>query len=309
MAVYLLLGDDEERKARGVEKLRAGRTVEAYDGSVTGPESVVSACNSFSLFGDGPFVVLRNLDAWNAAQKAVIVDYLQDPAAGSDLILIGTKLGARERLLTAVKKSGDVHTFEQPTGKALVKWLVGHAKKSGLELPEEVAEDLAARCSGDKIRLLQETAKLALYVGEDEAAHDDVAALCPPDVQSNIFAFVDSLAAGDRDRALRLLEELTSTGEAPLRLTFMIRRQFQLVARARALIESGIPQREIASTLKVPPCVARKLDEQGRKLDDEDLERALVLIQNLESGLKGGSDLSDDLQLEMTVLKLSATPQ
>ena len=309
MTVYLLLGDDEERKARGVEKLRAGRTVEAYDGSATGPESVVSACNSFSLFGDGPFVVLRNLDAWNAAQKAVIVDYLQDPAAGSDLILIGTKLGARERLLTAVKKSGDVHTFEQPTGKALVKWLVGHAKKSGLELPEEVAEDLAARCSGDKMRLLQETAKLALYVGEDEATHDDVAALCPPDVQSNIFAFVDSLAAGDRDRALRLLEELISTGEAPLRLTFMIRRQFQLVARARALIESGIPQREIASTLKVPPFVARKLDEQGRKLDDEDLERALVLIQNLESGLKGGSDLSDDLQLEMTVLKLSATPQ
>ena len=309
MTVYLLLGDDEERKARGVEKLRAGRTVEAYDGSATGPESVVSACNSFSLFGDGPFVVLRNLDAWNAAQKAVIVDYLQDPAAGSDLILIGTKLGARERLLTAVKKSGDVHTFEQPTGKALVKWLVGHAKKSGLELPEEVAEDLAARCSGDKMRLLQETAKLALYVGEDEATHDDVAALCPPDVQSNIFAFVDSLAAGDRDRALRLLEELISTGEAPLRLTFMIRRQFQLVARARALIESGIPQREIASTLKVPPFVARKLDEQGRKLDDEDLERALVLIQNLESGLKGGSDLSDDLQVEMTVLKLSATPQ
>src|SRR5215210_2059913 len=216
MTVYLLLGDDEERKARGVEKLRAGRTVEAYDASTTGPESVVSACNSFSLFGDGPFVVLRNLDAWNAAQKAVVVDYLQDPAAGSDLILIGTKLGARERLLSAVKKSGEVHTFEQPTGKALVKWLVGHAKKQGLDLPEDVAEDLTARCSGDKMRLLQETEKLALYVGEGTATHGDVAALCPPDVQSNIFAFVDSLAAGERDRALRLLEDLISTGEPPL---------------------------------------------------------------------------------------------
>jgi len=309
MTVYLLLGDDEERKARGVEKLRAGRTVEAYDASATGPESVVSACNSFSLFGDGPFVVLRNLDSWNAAQKAVVVDYLQDPSPGSDLILIGTKLGARERLLTAVKKFGEVHTFEQPTGKALVRWLAGHAKKSGLDLPEDVAEDLTARCSGDKMRLLRETEKLALYVGEDAATHEDVAALCPPDVQSNIFAFVDSLAAGDRDRALKLLEELISTGEPPLRLTFMIRRQFQLVARARALLESGTPQREIASLLKVPPFVARKLEEQGRKLDEENLERALALIQDLESGLKGGSDLSDELQVEMTVLKLSGTPQ
>ena len=281
--------------------------LEAFDASAIGPESLVSACNSFSLFGEGPFVVLRDLDAWNAAQKAVIVDYLEDPSPGSDLILLGKKLGARERLLAAVEKSGEVHTFEQPTGKALVKWLVGHAKRLDLDLPEDVAEDLAKRCSGDKMRLLQETEKLALYVGEDTATHDDVAVLCPPDVQSNIFAFVDSLAAGERDRALKLLEDLIGTGEPPLRLTFMIRRQFQLVARARALIDRGTPRKELASRLKVPPFVARKLEEQGRKFDEEDVERALVLIQDLESGLKGGSSLSDELQVEMTVIGLSET--
>ena len=304
MTVYLLLGDDEERKSRGVEKLRAGRTVEAYDASAIGPETLVSACNSFSLFGEGPFVVLKDLDAWNAAQKAVIVDYLEDPSPGSELILLGKKLGARERLLTAVKNSGEVHAFEQQTGKALVRWVVGHAKKLGLDLPEDVAEDLTHRCSGDKMRLLQETEKLVLYVGDGTATHDDVAALCPPDVQSNIFAFVDSLAAEKRDKALRLLEDLIANGEPPLRLTFMIRRQFQLVARARALIERGIPRKEIASLLKVPPFVARKLEEQGRELDEEDLERALAQVQDLESGLKGGSDLSDELQVELTVLGL-----
>jgi DNA polymerase-3 subunit delta len=309
VTAYLLLGDDEERKARGVEKLRKGRTLEAYDASATGPDSVVLACNSFSLFGEGPFVVLRNLDAWNAAQKAVVVDYLQNPSPGSDLVLIGKKLGARERLLAGVKKSGEVHTFKQPTGKALVRWLVGHAKEQGLDLPEDVAEDLTTRCSGDKMRLLQETEKLALYVGEGTANHDDVAALCPPDVQSNIFAFVDSLAAGERDRALGLLEDLISTGEPPLRLTFMIRRQFQLVARARALLDRGAPQKEIASILEVPPFVARKLDELGRKLDEEDLEYALATIRDLESGLKGGSNLPDEFQIEITVLKLSGAPR
>jgi DNA polymerase III subunit delta len=305
MTVYLLLGDDEERKSRGVEKLRAGRTLEAYDASETSPETLVSACNSFSLFGEGSFIVLKNLDAWNAAQKAVIVDYLKDPSPGSDLILLGKKLGARERLLSAVKNSGEVHTFDQPAGKALIRWLVGHAKQMNLDLPEDVAEDLTNRCSGDKMRLLQETEKLALYVGDRTTTHDDVAALCPPDVQSNIFAFVDALAAGERDRALALLEGLISTGEPPLRLAFMIRRQFQLVARARALLDRGTPQKELSSRLKVPPFVVRKLEEQGRKLDEEDLERALALIQDLEGGLKGGSYLSDELQVEMTVLGLS----
>jgi DNA polymerase III subunit delta len=308
MTVYLLLGDDEEKKSRGVEKLREGRTVEAYDASETGPEALVSACNSFSLFGEGPFVVLRDLDAWNAAQKAVIVDYLKDPSPGSDLILIGKKLGAREKLLSAVQNAGEVHTFDQPKGKALIRWLAGHAKKMDLDLPEDVAEDLVNRCSGDKMRLLQETEKLALYVDDRTATHDDVAALCPPDLQSNIFAFVDSLTAGQRDKALALLEDLISTGEPPLRLTFMIRRQFQLVARARALLDRGTPRKELSSRLKVPPFVARKLEEQGSKLDEQDLERALTRIQDLEGGLKGGSDLSDELQVEMSVLDLSESP-
>ena len=308
MGVYLLLGDDEERKARGVEKLRRGRTVEAFDASAATPQTVVSACNSFDLFGEGPFVVVRNLDAWNAAQKAVVVDYLENPAEGSDLLLLGKKLGARERLLSAVKKSGDVADFQQPTGRALVKWLVGHAKKLGLDLPDGVAEDLADRVSGDKMRLVRETEKLALYVGDGTATLEDVEKLCPPDVQSNIFAFVDALAAGERGRAIELLEALVGTGEPPLRLTFMVRRQFRLVARARALFERGVPQPEVARDLKVPPFVARKLSEQSRKLDERDLERALATVLELESGLKGGNDLRDELQVELAVLNLSRSP-
>jgi DNA polymerase-3 subunit delta len=308
VGTYLLLGDDEERKARGVEKLRGDRAVEAYDASETGPEAVVSACNSYSLFGEGPFVLVKNLDAWNAAQKAVVVEYLENPAPAADLVLLGKKLGAREKLLAAIKKSGEVHNFEQPTGKALVGWVVGHAKKLGFDLPEDVARNLTDRCSGDKMHLTSELEKLALYVVDETATQEDVEALCPPDVQSNIFAFVDSLAAGDRGRALKLLEDLISTGEPSLRVTYMVRRQFGLVARARALFERGASQREVASELKVPPFVARKLEEQARGLDEGDLERALALVLDLERGLKGGSDLGDELQVELAVLKLSRSP-
>ena len=305
MAVYLLLGDDEERKSRSVEKLRRGREVESYDASETTPEAVVSACNSYSLFGEGPFVIVRNLDTWNAAQKAVVVAYLDNPAPDADLVLLGQKLGTRERLLAAVKKSGDVHSFEQPTGKALVRWVVGHAKGLGLDLPDDVAGSLIDRCSGDKQRLITETEKLALYVSDRPATGEDVEALCPPDVQSNIFAFVDALGVGDRSRAIRLLEALISTGEPPLRATYMVRRQFRLVARARALFARGASQGEVARELKVPPFVARKLEEQARGSSDEDLEGALGLVLDLERGLKGWSDLGDELQVELAVLKLS----
>ncbi len=304
MTVYLLLGDDKERKARSVEKLRKGRTADSYDAAETTPEAVISACNSYSLFGEGAFVVVRDLDAWNAAQKLKIVDYLEDPAPGADLVMLGEKLGAREKLLAAVKKAGEVHNFKQPTGKALVRWTMGYAKKQGLKMPENVAEELVVRCSNDKARVSRETEKLALYAA-GTATIEDVEALCPPDPQSNIFAFVDALGAGDRNKALGLLEALVGTGEPPLRIVHMIRRQFRLLARARALFAEGASRSEVASTLKVPPFVARKLEEQAQKISEDNLERALALTLDLESGLKGGSDLGDELQIELAILEFS----
>ena len=304
MPVYLLLGDDEERKARGVEKLRKDRATETYDAAEASPEAVVSACNSYSLFGEGPFVLVRNLDAWNAAQKSRILDYLQDPSPEADLVMLGEKLGAREKLLASVKKTGEVHDFKQPTGKALARWAAGYAKKQGLAMPEDVAEELVTRCSDDKVRASREVEKLALYA-DGTATMEDVDALCPPDLQSNIFLFVDALGAGDRGKALALLEALIGTGEPALRIVYMVRRQFRLLARARSLLEEGAPRPEMASTLKVPPFVARKLEEQARKMGEGDLERALALALDLEGGLKGGSDLGDELQVELAVMELS----
>ena len=303
MTVYLLLGDDEERKTRSVEKLRNDRAVETYDAAETGPETVVSACNSYSLFGDGPFVLVRNLDAWNASQKAKIVDYLENPSPEADLLMLGEKLGAREKLLAAVKKTGEVHDFKQPTGKALAKWTIGHAKKQALELPEDVAVELVTRCS-DKVRVMGEIEKLALYA-EGTATPEDVEALVPPDLQSNIFKFVDALSAGERGKALELLEALLSTNEPPLRILYMIRRQFRLLARARSLFEGDASRSEVASTLKVPPFVAKKLEEQS-SMSEEGLENALALVLDLERGLKGGSELGDALQVELAVLRLSS---
>ena len=96
-------------------------------------------------------------------------------------------------------------------------------------------------------------------------------------MQSNIFAFVDSLGAGDRGRAIKLLEDLISTGEPPPRAMYMVRRQFRLVARARALFARGA-SRERSQEPKVPLPVARKLEEQARVRAKYDLEDALGLV-------------------------------
>jgi DNA polymerase-3 subunit delta len=101
------------------------------------------------------------------------------------------------------------------------------------------------------------------------------------------------------------LEALLGTGEPPLRILYMIRRQFRLLARAKALVDEGVPRPEMASQLKVPPFVVRKLEDAVSNTSGEDLERALARVFELERGLKGGSDLADELQIELAVMGLS----
>jgi DNA polymerase III delta subunit len=61
----------------------------------------------------------------------------------------------------------------------------------------------------------------------------------------------------------------------------------------------------VASTLKIPPFVAHKLEEQSRRMVEEDVERALALTLDLERGLKGGKELGEELQVELAVMELS----
>lgn len=313
MTIYLLYGDDEELKNRSVEKARAGRNAETFDAADSTPEAVLSACNSFSLFGDSVFVLVRNLDAWNAAQKAKMLDHVASPPEGSDLVMLASKMAARDKLLTAVGKSGQAHEFKQQTGKALEKWLVGHAKRTGLIVPDDVARELITRCSGDKSRLVKEIEKLSLYCGGEngenkngEATLEAVDLLIAPDVQSNIFEFVDALGAGRSGRAVETLERLAASGEAPMKVMVMIRRQLRLIARAKSHISRGTPRPEISKELKVAPFVAKKLDDQSRRFSDDDIERALAIVLDLERGLKGGSELPEAMQVELATLRLTA---
>ena len=126
-----------------------------------------------------------------------------------------------------------------------------------------------------------------------------------PDPSASWSGIIAFLPTAERLKSTRR-SAWTATGEPPLRVTYMIRRQFRLFARARALFARGASQGEAARELKVPPFVASKLEEQARTLSDEDLERALALVLDLERGLKGGSDLGDELQVELAVLKLSS---
>jgi len=116
-----LLGDDEERKARGSIKIRKGRNVEAYDaGEIR--VWLVSACNSYLLFAHWS---VRNLDARNAGAEGQDPGYLWRPVSWRPTPVLRQEV----RRLGEARRSeevGEVQKLRTADWEgALARWAVG----------------------------------------------------------------------------------------------------------------------------------------------------------------------------------------
>ncbi len=71
-------------------------------------------------------------------------------------------------------------------------------------------------------------------------------------------------------------------------------RRLREVHRAAGLIESGASEKQIASTLRMPPWAAKRTAAKARRADREGLERALCAFADLEVETRAGGGVDED---------------
>jgi LacI family transcriptional regulator len=59
------------------------------------------------------------------------------------------------------------------------------------------------------------------------------------------------------------------------------------------LLDAGVPEKDAAGKLGMPPWLAKKTLSKARDLDRETLERAICAVADLELDLRGEADLDD----------------
>ena len=64
---------------------------------------------------------------------------------------------------------------------------------------------------------------------------------------------------------------------------------------------SGKSTNEIQSALRVPPFVAKRIVAQVRRADGERLERALIVLADLDYAVRGAGNLDSDSALTLAV--------
>ncbi|MDE3137345.1 MAG: hypothetical protein KGL59_12275, partial [Acidobacteriota bacterium] len=153
-------------------------------------------------------------------------------------------------------------------------------------------------------RMAIELEKLACYAGESRRISDaDVRNLVVSEGAVEVWELAELLAAGERGRALELIDELLRKGETAPGLVGALAWMFRKLVKASE-VPVGKNQYQAARQLGMNPQAAVRTVEHAHRLSREQLRDALVALAEADDRLK--SAVKDDRAvMEFLVARLS----
>jgi DNA polymerase-3 subunit delta len=312
--VYLIAGSDRPKVDRAVDRLRGRFEADATElhgaGETTG-EDAVAACNALGLFGSGTrLVLLDGVEAWKAPDAKAIGEYLKAPAPGTTLALVGGELKKDAPIAKAVTGHGDVLIWDVPT-RGLPGWVAEQFKLRGVQADGDACRLLIELVGDDLYELASEVDKLATWTEGDRRVSDaDVEQLVAPRAESPGFVLTDSWGARDVAGVLRAAERMIERSGDPKsrtipRIAGSLTNHVSRIRKIQKLEAQGVPSKEAASQLKMHPFYVQKLYAQARNYSTDELNGVTVRLAALDHALKGGSRLSNDLELERALVEVT----
>jgi DNA polymerase-3 subunit delta len=310
--VYLVVGADRPKVARALARLRArfdAGAVERLSALEASGDDVAAACNALGLFAGGSrLVVVEEVERWKAADVEALGSYLADPAPGTVLALVGTAKpdGPLGRL---VRKRGEVLAYDVAK-RALPGWVGEQFERLGARVEPAACRALLDLVGDDLEQLAIEAEKLATWAAGDTVTAADVEALVAAR-EPAVFALTDAWGRRDVAGVLAAAERLLERSPRPRRddvprVAGLLAGHVARVRASQRLAAEGVRPREAASRLKQHPFAVEKAFAHAERFGEEELRDAVVRLAGLDFALKGGSRLAADLELERTLVAVTA---
>ncbi len=304
---YLIHGDDHGRVGERRARLRAvaeaeggGGGVELIEGDAATPEAVANALCAMTFATGRRFIIVDGVERWKDADvTAHLVSVLASPDPDTTVAFFAReekRYTVPAALVAAVTAAGgDVAQERALEAKELPAWVLGEARRLGLELDPEAARVLVSHVGDRQQRLLRELERLALEHGAgtalDAAAVEDAVA---DGSEKAVWGLGDAVVAGNSARITREWLGLRDRGETPARLVSLMLRRVREVHAIAARMDAGEGGAEIKASMKGNPFALGKRIDEARRADADQLGRALELLVALERDTRGDSKLEPD---------------
>jgi DNA polymerase-3 subunit delta len=321
--VYLIAGDEPYLERLVLTELKraalAGAVPGLNDEYLTAGEAsierVLSAARTLPMMAKRRLVLVRGLERWEPREGQEssgkeppldrLAEYTKAPSPTTVLLLVGSGLDKRRRLVTQARSAGFLVSCEPLERAALPGFIERAVHERNARIAPGVA-DLVAELSGPELSQVADAVdRLTLFVGEGGEITEDAVAECVVRLRpSTVWELVGAVGRRDLGAALRALDQVYDPADRGLRLVGVLAWSTRQLVRFEAAQRAGANPSEAAARAGAPPFKARELAQQLKGLDTADLERFLLRLAELDGDLKGGSKRPPKASLEHTILAL-----
>lgn len=293
--VYLIHGNEDVLLEKAVARLRSRLSsvadldfnLDVFDAEAASADDVVAAANTMPFMSERRLVVVRHLDAFNAAALSVLAEYAEDPSPTTVLVLVANRIDKRTRLYKAVDKTGQVAEYAAPKRGEYPSLVQSMFKARGIDITRDGAQALLEAVGQNLQRLGTEADKIAAYVGsagtvDREQVLDAVAqtAVLP------IWALTDALSARDFESCVRVARALQADNTSVHALHAMSVRHIRALLSAKALSARGAGMRDMMSLMRMPDWKVRNTLREAERFETEELIGALRGAAHSEAEMK-----------------------
>ncbi len=312
--IYVVYGDEDFLKRQVLLKLRQrcfGDDEESLGWSLLAGEKadfaeVRDELSTLGFLSEHRLVQIDQADGFVTKFRAQLEKYVTDPSARGILVLDVKTWLSSTRLAKLIPTNATL-VCKAPQAYKLPDWCARWARSSHGKQMSTAAAKLLVELIGAEMGLLdQELAKLTAYVGSaSKIEADDVDRLVGNSRTESTWKIFDFIGSGRMDEALHLLDKLLDQGEEPLKVLGAFSSQLRRLAQAAELSTQGLGLGEALAQAGIPPFALKGAEQQLRHIGRRRIERVYDWLLEVDSGLKGGSELPARLQLERLVIQLA----
>jgi len=199
-----------------------------------------------------------------------------------DHIIVFFEQGTPDKRTTLYKylsRKALVQEFALLEGTKLTQWIQREFSSYGVSAPQDVVDKLALEVGNDLWQLSSEIQKLVAF-GQGAVEKHDVSLLVKQNLQTNIFATIDAIAAKNKKKALDLIFEHSEKNDSPFYILSMLAYQFRNLL---AVKDAKDPRQ-----LKLHPYVLQKSLRAAQLFSREELERVYKKLFQIDVQTKTG---------------------
>ncbi|MCD8154664.1 MAG: DNA polymerase III subunit delta [Clostridiales bacterium] len=309
---YLLYGEETYLKQQYKNRLLKALQPEEnpinfsfFEGKGIQLRELVDLCETMPFLAEHRVVLLENTGFFKnkceelAGYMKILPDYLC-------LVFVETEVDKRSRMYKAVKAVGRVAEFVRQDEKTLARWAAGILGRENRRITQRDMELLLTMTGTDMGNLRMELEKLIAYTeGKNTVTAQDIQTICTTQTTSRIFEMVRAVTERKQKKALDLYYDLLAQKEPPMRILFLLARQYRQLLLTKKYLGAGASQAEAAKELGVQTFVMRGLAACAREYTEEELTETVRDCVNAEEAVKTGQ-MGDTLSVELLIVKFSS---